>query len=139
MTDTLTANGTAAMSAAEIDPADIAARYLEAWNERDAERRRALIAALWAENAAFRDPIMAGDGRAEIDAVLAGVQDRFPDFRFRQIGKADGFGDYVRLSWGLGPDGGDAPIKGTDFARVEAGQLKSVTGFFDQLPANPAS
>jgi hypothetical protein len=126
MTDTLTET--------KIDPADVAARYLAAWNERDADRRRALIAALWTKDAAFRDPIMAGDGRAEIDAVIAGVQDRFPDFRFRQIGQADGFGDYVRLSWGLGPEGGDAPIKGTDIACVEAGQLKTVTGFFDQLP-----
>ena len=40
----------------------------------------------------------------------------------------------MRLSWGLGPDGADAPIKGTDFGRVERGRLKSVTGFFDQLP-----
>ena len=136
MTDTMTTSPTGVAT----DPADIATRYLAAWNERDAERRRALVAALWAKDAAFRDPIMAGDGRAEIDAVIAGVQVRYPEFRFRQIGKADGFGDYVRLSWGLGPEGVDAPIKGTDFACVEAGQLKRVTGFFDQLPApNPGS
>ena len=117
------------------DPANIATRYLEAWNERDGQRRRALIAALWADDASFRDPIMTGDGLTEIDAVIEGVQARYPDFRFRQIGAADGFGDYVRLSWGLGPDDGDTPIKGTDFGRVEAGRLKSVTGFFDQLPS----
>ena len=52
--------------------------------------------------------------------MIEGVQNRFPDFRFRQIGAADGFGDYVRLSWGLGPDAGDAPIKGTDFGLVES-------------------
>ena len=117
------------------DPDHIAHRYLEAWNERDDARRRALIAGLWAENAAFRDPIAQGDGVAGMDAVIAGIQARFPDFRFRQIGKADGFGDYVRLSWGLGPDAGDAPIKGTDFFQLENDRLKSVTGFFDQLPA----
>lgn len=116
------------------DPADIATRYLDIWNERDAAKRRTLIAGLWAEDASFRDPIAAGDGLAGIDAVIAGVQDRFPNFRFRQIGAADGFGDYVRLSWGLGADAGDAPIKGTDFGLVEAGRLKDVTGFFDQLP-----
>ena len=66
--------------------------------------------------------------------MIAGIQSRFPEFRFRQIGKADGFGDYVRLSWGLGPDGGDAPIKGTDFALIENDRLKTVTGFFDQIP-----
>jgi len=117
------------------DPDTIATRYLEAWNERDDVRRRELIGKLWAEDAAFRDPIAQGDGLAGIDAVIAGIQGRFPDFRFRQIGKADGFGEFVRLSWGLGPDAGDAPIKGTDFAQIENDRLKVVTGFFDQLPA----
>jgi len=56
-----------------------------------------------------------------VDAVIAGVQARFPDFRFRLIGEADGFGDFIRLSWGLGPETGDAPLKGADFAHVEDG------------------
>lgn len=116
------------------DPANIAERYLQAWNEREAGARRALIAALWTEDASFRDPIMAGDGLAGIDRVIEGVQSRFPDFCFRQIGAADGFGDYVRLSWGLGPDGGDAPIKGADFLELKDERLQKVTGFFDQLP-----
>ena len=123
------------MTDTTTNPANIATRYLEAWNERDGARRRALIAALWADDAAFRDPIMAGDGHAGIDQVIEGVQTRYPNFRFRQIGQADGFGDYVRLSWGLGPAAGDAPIKGTDFGLVEQGRLKDVTGFFDQLPS----
>ena len=122
------------MSDTTTDPASIAQRYIAAWNERDAAKRRALIAALWADDAAFRDPIMAGDGHAGIEAVIEGVQARYPEFRFRQIGAADGFGDYVRLSWGLGPDGADAPIKGTDFCLVAGGRLQDVTGFFDQLP-----
>ena len=118
-----------------LDLDTLANRYIEAWNERDGGRRRDLIGKLWAEDAAFRDPIMQGDGLAGIDAVIAGVQTRFPEFRFKQIGKADGFGDYVRVSWGLGPDAGDAPIKGTDFFQLENDRLKTVTGFFDQLPA----
>jgi SnoaL-like domain len=118
-----------------LDLETLADRYLEAWNERDEARRRDLIGKLWAEDAAFRDPIMQGDGLAGIDAVIAGVQTRFPEFRFKQIGKADGFGEFVRLSWGLGPDAGDAPIKGTDIVHVENDRLKTVTGFFDQMPA----
>jgi hypothetical protein len=117
-----------------LDLDTLADRYIETWNERDDARRRDLISQLWAKDAAFRDPIAQGDGVAGVDAVIAGIQARFPDFRFRQIGKADGFGDYVRVSWGLGPDAGDAPIKGTDFFCVENDQLKTVTGFFDQLP-----
>ena len=50
------------------------------------------------------------------------------------IGAADGHGEHVRFSWGLGPDGAEAPIKGTDYVLVQDGRLKRVTGFLDQVP-----
>jgi hypothetical protein len=117
-----------------MTPDLIAQTYIAAWNETDAERRRALIAESWTSDATYIDPLMAGRGHAEVDALMAGVQQRFPGFRFTLIGQPDGFGDKVRFSWALGPEGADAPIKGTDFVQVEEGRLKSVTGFLDQLP-----
>ena len=78
---------------------------------------------------------MSGDGHDGVDALVAGVQQRFPDFKFRLIGEPNGFGDHVRFSWGLGPDGGDSPIKGTDFAVLSDGRIRSITGFLDQVPA----
>ncbi len=51
------------------------------------------------------------------------------------IGEPNGYGDYVRFLWGLGPDGVDSPIKGTDFAVLSGDRIKSVTGFLDQVPA----
>ena len=77
---------------------------------------------------------MSGDGHDGVDALISGVQQRFPDFRFKLIGQPNGFGDHVRLSWGLGPDGADSPIKGTDFAVVSDGRIRSITGFLDQVP-----
>lgn len=118
-----------------MTPDLIAQQYIAAWNETDAPRRRALLAEAWADDATYVDPLMAGRGRSEIDALMAAVQQRFPGFRFALIGKPDGFGDKVRFSWGLGPEGADAPIKGTDFVHVEGGRLKTVTGFLDQVPA----
>lgn len=118
-----------------MTPDLIAQKYIAAWNETDADRRRALIAETWTSDATYVDPLMTGRGHAEVDALMAGVQQRFPDFRFTLIGQPDGFADKVRFSWGLGPDGADAPIKGTDFVQVEDGRLKSVTGFLDQVPA----
>jgi hypothetical protein len=117
------------------DAKTLASRYIDAWNERNPERRRALIGALWTEDSTFVDPIMSGDGHAGMDAVIAGVQTRFPDFRFALIGEPDAFGDHLRLSWGLGPADADAPVKGTDFMSLREGRLASVTGFFDQVPA----
>jgi len=117
------------------DPNAIARRYLEAWNEIDAGVRRKLIDAFWTQDSTFVDPVMNGDGPAGMDACIAGVHQRFPGFRFRLIGEPDGFADYVRLSWGLGPAGEDAPVKGTDMLALRDGRIAAVTGFFDQVPA----
>lgn len=116
------------------NPADIAETYIAAWNETDAAARKAMIADTWTGDATYVDPMAAVEGHAGVDALIAGVQERFPGFRFALIGEPDGHGEHVRFSWGLGPDGADAPIKGTDYVRVEDGRLKSVTGFLDQLP-----
>jgi hypothetical protein len=112
----------------------IANSYIDLWNERTPGRRREILAANWASDAKYIDPLMSGDGYDGVDALVAGVQQRFPDFRFQLIGQADGFGDHVRFSWGLGPDGADSPIKGTDFAVVKDGRIRSITGFLDQIP-----
>jgi hypothetical protein len=78
--------------------------------------------------------MMRGDGHDGIDALIAGVQTRFADFRFRLIGHPDGYGDRLRFSWGLRPDDVDCPIKGTDFAELVNGRISRITGFLDQLP-----
>ena len=114
--------------------AEIATRYIDLWNERAPERRRALLDANWTDDAVYVDPLMKGDGRDNIEMLIAGVQQRFPEFRFTLLGKPDGFGEHVRFSWGLGPTGGDAPIKGTDFAVIRDGRIAGITGFLDQVP-----
>jgi hypothetical protein len=43
---------------------------------------------------------MSGDGLDGVDALIAGVQQRFPDFRFKLIGQPNGYGDHVRFSPG---------------------------------------
>jgi hypothetical protein len=116
------------------DPKTIASRYITLWNERAADRRREILKQGWTDDAKYVDPLMSGDGHDGVDALIAGVQQRFPDFRFQLIGEPNGFGDHVRFSWGLGPDGADSPIKGTDFAVLRDGRIRSVTGFLDQVP-----
>jgi hypothetical protein len=112
----------------------IAASYIDLWNERSPGRRREILNRNWSSDATYVDPLMSGDGHDGVDALISGVQARFPDFRFQLLGEADGFGDHVRFSWGLGPDGADSPIKGTDFAVVTEGRIRSITGFLDQVP-----
>jgi SnoaL-like domain len=116
------------------DVTTIASRYIDLWNERTPSRRREILAAHWTDDATYIDPMMSGDGHDGVDALISGVQARFPDFRFQLIGQPNGFGDHVRFSWGLGPEGIDSPIKGTDFAVVRDGRIRSITGFLDQVP-----
>ena len=112
----------------------IAYRYITLWNERAANRRREMLETNWTRDATYVDPLMSGAGHDGVDALIAGVQQRFPEFKFRLLGEANGFGDRLRFSWGLGPDGVDSPIKGTDFATLSDGKIRSITGFLDQVP-----
>lgn len=124
------------MTNATEQAARTAQRYLATWNETDPARRRAMIAEGWAEDARYVDPMMQGAGHAEIDAMIAAVQDRFPGFRFALHGTPDGHGDRVRFSWSLGPADAAPLAIGTDFVQLSPdGRIATVTGFLDQLPA----
>lgn len=116
------------------NPADLADRYIAAWNETDPARRRDLIEAGWAKGATYVDPLASVEGHDGVDALIAGVQQRFPGFAFRLLGEADGYGDQVRFSWSLGPTVGEPPIKGSDVVTVKDGKIAAVIGFLDQVP-----
>jgi hypothetical protein len=70
MSDRIAATATVAAEAAE----STIEAYAATWNETDAARRQACIARAWSHAGRYRDPIMASDGPAEIDAMLAAVQ-----------------------------------------------------------------
>ena len=116
-------------------PDTLARRYLEAWNETDAGRRRVLVERGFTEAARYLDPMMGAEGQAGIDAMIAAVQERFPGHRFRLAGCPDGHNDCLRFSWEMGPEGGAVLVAGTDMAVVAPdGRLASVTGFIDRAP-----
>jgi hypothetical protein len=119
------------------DANQIAERYIAVWNETDPARRSAMLAKGWSADATYADPLMKGEGHEEIGALIGAVQERFPGFRFALDDRVDSHGDNIRFSWSLGPDSDPQMIKGTDFAIIEDGRLKSVTGFLDKVPAAP--
>jgi hypothetical protein len=113
---------------------DLIDRYIAAWNETDSGRRRDLIARAWSDSASYVDPLLQGAGRDGIDAMIAGVQERFPGHRFRRTSDVESHHDRVRFTWELAPEAGDPVVCGTDFGIVTADdRLRSVTGFFDQV------
>lgn len=121
-----------------IDAKQIAENYISLWNEPDAGRRAELLAQGWTVGASYADPLADVVGASAINELIGGIQARFPDFRFSLIGKPDGYGERVRFSWALGPEGNyvDAPIEGTDFAVLEQGKLAAVIGFLDRVPTS---
>ena len=69
----------------------ITKNYFAAWNETDAGRREKLLEAAFTAEARFQDPIMQGQGRADIGALMDGVHEQYPGFRFALKGKPDGY------------------------------------------------
>ena len=53
-------------------------KYIAAWNERDAKRRRALVAQTWSEDGSYVGPSRQGIGH---DAIIAIAQERSPGWR----------------------------------------------------------
>ena len=85
------------------DVKTIARQYIDLWNERTPQRRHEMLAATWTNDARYADPLMSGEGHDGVDALIAGVQARFPDFRFRLLGEPNGFGEHLRFSWDSDP------------------------------------
>src|SRR5271165_4254810 len=66
----------------------------------------------WAESARHADPVARAEGLPAIDAMIAGVQGRFPGFRFALMDEPTGHGEFVRFRWTFGPPGAEPPIEG---------------------------
>lgn len=107
--------------------------YLAAWNERVPERRRALVAVAFADDATYVDPARSGTGADGIDAMIAGAQEQHPDVELILAGAPDHHDGHVRFTWHLRPAGTDTvALIGHDFASVAAdGRLKDVVGFVE--------
>lgn len=123
------------MNTTAIDAKAIAHAYIATWNETDAGRRRALLREGWSADARYVDPLAQVSGHEQIDALIGAVHSRYPGFRFALFGQPDAHGEQLRFSWTLGPAETPDLIQGTDFAEVEGGRLKRVTGFLDRVPA----
>ena len=114
----------------------LAERYIATWNETDPDARAQAVAALYAEDARYTDPLVDAAGREAIAATIGAVQQQFPGFVFRLAGPVDAHHDQARFRWELGPAGQpEAPIAGFDVAVLDpSGRLRSVLGFLDRVP-----
>jgi hypothetical protein len=115
---------------------DLIDRYLACWNETDSTARRDLITKTWADDASYIDPLVDVQGHDAIDAAIAATQGQFPGHVFALAGPVDAHHDVARFSWGLGRDGDEPLVIGSDVASVSAdGRLARVVGFLDKVPS----
>ncbi|MFI6035913.1 nuclear transport factor 2 family protein [Streptomyces sp. NPDC051315] len=112
-------------------------RYLEAWNALEPGARARAVAAAWAPQGGYTDPLADVRGHEGIVAVIAATHARFPGFVFRLSGAVDGHHDTARFSWELvSRSDGSAPVAGSDVITLDAeGLITSVLGFLDRVPA----
>lgn len=99
--------------------------YFKMWNETFPARRREAIAAAWAEDARYLDPMFSADGADALDALALGVHTQFPGYWFRQTSPVDVHHDRARWGWELVSAEGVPYIAGVDYALPDAdGRLR---------------
>jgi hypothetical protein len=120
------------------DLATLVNRYIEGFNETDADRRHDLIEQLFTEDARYTDPQVEVTGREQIDAYIGQTQAAFPGYVFTLGGDIDGHHGQARFSWhATAPGESEAAYVGFDVlvADDDDGRVRSVYGFLDRVPA----
>jgi len=109
--------------------------YLAMWNETDPARRAAHIERAWTRDGRYLDPLLEAEGHAALSDMVAGVQAKFPNHRFRRVSGVDIHHDELRFAWELAGADGSIVVAGIDVGALAGdGRLCRVTGFFGPIP-----
>lgn len=116
-----------------MDIADLIDRYCSVWSEPDADRRQAVLNALWDEGAAYTDPGVHAEGGAALLAHISKVQASRPGSRVVRTGPIDVHHGIARFAWrAIGGDG--IPLRdGIDIAFIstDGNRIERIIGFFE--------
>ncbi|MET9903880.1 nuclear transport factor 2 family protein [Streptomyces sp. NPDC006446] len=112
-------------------------RYFEAWNAGGRDTLAKAVAAAWAPDGRYTDPLADVRGHEQIAAVITAAHEQFPGFAFRLLGPVDGHHDTARFGWELVAEAdGSAPVAGFDVIVLDGeDRIRSVHGFLDRVPA----
>jgi SnoaL-like domain len=134
------------MSTEQIQQHDAAALattvdlYLDAWNERDADRRAELVGRAWSDDGRLVDPPMAAEGAQGIADMAAVLHEQFPGHRFERASGIDAHHGFLRFAWNLVAPDGSVALTGLDVGAIaEDGRLSRIVGFFGDLPPREGS
>jgi steroid delta-isomerase-like uncharacterized protein len=122
-----------------MNPMQVAERYFDAWNRRDADA----IVACFASGATYTDPLAGENLQGEAIAAYAkGSWSAFPDLSFETVSVAENGAGLIAAQWimhgtntgsrrGLPPTGRSVTLPGADFIQVEGDRIRSVRAYFD--------
>lgn len=110
-------------------------RYLECWNELDAERRRRALAEVFVEDCTYVDPLVAVQGIDALSEVIGAVQGQLAGLRLVPGDQFDAHHDQARFTWhAMAPGGTEPVVIGFDVAVFEGDRIREVHGFIDRMP-----
>ena len=122
-----------------MNPTELVARYMSAWNQTDRDARRQVLEVSWAPDASYSDPTAQVTGRADFAEHIGGFHQQFPGARFEVTSEVDSHHQYLRFEWTMVLADGNVFLYGSDFGEVAADgtALQRIVGFFG--PAEPKS
>jgi len=101
------------------------------FSETDAQKRRANIARLWAEDGVFVDHNSRYEGHSGIELAAGGLTKKFPNFIFTERGEIQVYNGVGKLDWGFGPAGAEAVITGIDVLVPKGDKIGALYTFID--------
>jgi hypothetical protein len=118
-----------------MDATEIVATYGAAWNEPDADGRRALLDKSWADDGIYQDPTGRAEGRDALVDHIGGFQQMFPGHTIDNASGVDTHGNVLRFAWVMRNAEGETALEGMDFGELAPdGRLTAITGFFGPFP-----
>ena len=106
---------------------------LGVFGERDAEKRRSLIAKIWDRKGIFIDLHGRYVGHTAINDAAEQLQRRLPGFAFSELADGDAYSGVGRLPWGFGPLSEPRKITGIDV--LVASDDRRITALYTFLDA----
>jgi hypothetical protein len=110
---------------------DLLRKNLDAFGERDAEKRRMAISTIWESDGVFVDPDGQHIGPEAIDNAIERLLLKFPDFVFIELDRPDSHNGIGRLAWGFGLPGEKPTVTGLDVIVSNAGRIRALYTFLD--------
>jgi hypothetical protein len=117
------------------DVQTLVARYIDTFNETDANRRRELLESLYTPDCTYTDPHVDLQGTEQIGGFIEQTQGRFRGVTFTLGGPVDAHHNQARFQWHAGPDDAPDTFVGFDVILTEDGRIRNVYGFTDAGPA----